>query len=455
MLNSTPSIKVICFSLLVAVAAFSGPQTAIAQAEVQVLIGKLQKSSGRAKADLLNQVSLAYRNTDRIKSLEYARLAYTASSEMKYTAGQALALKNEGICWFFIGNNDSAAYCYKEALAGFTRINDMKGISACYNNLGLIAQETGKYADALKFYERSAAMDRKLGDEIGVAQTTQNMADIYIYRGEYREALSLTNACLKIYTLQSDKSGIMGSLLNRAAIYDYLALYQESLRDYQHALGLSREINDKYTEIRLNSNLGVMYWHWQKPDIAMQYLTTALEMSDETDDAYNIDNTLKTMAEIYTSRKEYTRANDIYQKILNRNVKLDNKRQVAVIMTAIGRNLIELNEVDKALGYLNKSLEITTGLNTPYEKLENYRNLVIVNAILHNLRAADSLQDLFATTRAELMNRDSIAGYPGKYDAVSGIDDGSLPRAAKWTVSFVLVILVIVISVIAFKNKQA
>ena len=371
MLNSTPSIKVICFSLLVAVAAFSGPHTVKAQAEVQVLIGKLQKSNGRAKADLLNQVSLAYRNTDRIKSLEYARLAYTASSEMKYTAGQALALKNEGICWFFIGNNDSAAYCYKEALAGFTRINDMKGISACYNNLGLIAQETGKYADALKFYERSAAMDRKLGDEIGVAQTTQNMADIYIYRGEYRKALSLTNACLKIYTLQSDKSGIMGSLLNRAAIYDYLALYQESLRDYQHALGLSREINDKYTEIRLNSNLGVMYWHWQKPDIAMQYLTTALEMSDETDDAYNIDNTLKTMAEIYTSRKEYARANDIYQKILNRNVKLDNKRQVAVIMTAIGRNLIELNEVDKALGYLNKSLEITTGLNTPYEKLEN------------------------------------------------------------------------------------
>ncbi|MFN8134016.1 MAG: hypothetical protein U0Z17_01850 [Bacteroidales bacterium] len=53
---------------------------------------------------------------------------------------------------------------------------------------------------------------------------------------------------------------------------------------------------------------------------------------------YNIDNTLKTMAEIYTSRKEYARANEIYQKILNRNVKLDNKRQVAVIMTAIGRN---------------------------------------------------------------------------------------------------------------------
>ena len=454
MLNSKRLIKVIRFSLLVAVMAFGRPAAAIAQDEVQVLVGKMQKSTGREKADLLNQVSLAYRNTDRLKSLEYARLAYKTSSELTYTAGQALALKNQGISWFFIGNNDSATYCYKEALAGFVRIGDMKGISACYNNLGLIAQETGKYPEALRFYERSADMDRKLGDEIGVAQTTQNMADIYIYQGEYQKALALTNACLKIYTVQSDKSGIMGSLLNRAAVYDYLALYQESLRDYQHALRLSREINDKYTEIRLNSNLGVMYWHWQKPDIAMQYLTTALEMSDENDDAYNIDNTLKTMAEIYTSRKEYARANDIYQKILNRNVKLDNKRQVAVIMTAIGRNLIELNEVDKALGYLNKSLEITTGLNTPYEKLENYRNLVIVNAILHNFRAADSLQDVFATTRAFLMDRDSLAANNKQNITGSNVDNCSMPIALKWAMSFLLILAVIAISVVAFRNSK-
>lgn len=439
---------------MIAVMSFSRPATAIAQDDVQVLIGKIQNSTGRAKADLLNQVSVTYRNTDRLKSLEYARLAYKASSGLKYTAGQALALKNQGICWFFIGNNDSATYCYKESLAGFTRIRDMKGISACYNNLGLIAQETGKYPEALRFYERSAEMDRKLGDEIGVAQTTQNMADIYIYRGEYQKALALTNACLKIYTDQADKSGIMGSLLNRAAIYDYLALYQESLRDYQHALRLSREINDKYTEIRLNSNLGVMYWHWQKPDIAMQYLTTALEMSDENDDAYNIDNTLKTMAEIYTSRKEYARANDIYQKILNRNVKLDNKRQVAVIMTAIGRNLIELNEVDKALGYLNKSLEITTGLNTPYEKLENYRNLVIVNAILHNFKIADSLQDLFATTRAQLMDRDSLPGTSKVNFADKGKNDSQIPAAAKWAMSIILLTLVVIISVAAFRGNK-
>ncbi|MFN8134018.1 MAG: hypothetical protein U0Z17_01860 [Bacteroidales bacterium] len=141
MLNNNYSIKVISFSLLVAVMALFSPAAAKAQDEVQVLVGKIQKSSGRVKVDLLNQVSLAYRNTDRFKSLEYARLAYESSSEIKYTAGQALALKNQGICWFFIGNNDSAAFCYKEALAGFTRINDMKGISACYNNLDLLPRK--------------------------------------------------------------------------------------------------------------------------------------------------------------------------------------------------------------------------------------------------------------------------------------------------------------------------
>ena len=69
-------------------------------------------------------------------------------------------------------------------------------------------------------------------------------------------------------------------------------------------------------------------------------------MSDENDDAYNIDNTLKTMAEIYTSRKEYARANDIYQKIPVSYTHLDvYKRQVFGFFGCKPRNNFELVDV--------------------------------------------------------------------------------------------------------------
>ena len=217
---------------------------------------------------------------------------------------------------------------------------------------------------------------------------------------------------------------------------------------------LSRELKDKYMEIMVNSNLGVMYWHWGKPEKAMQYLTTALEMSDESDDAYNIDNTLNTIAEIYTSQKKYVEANEIYQKILNRNVEMDNKRKVALIMTAIGRNLIELNEIDKALGYLNKSLEITVGLKTPLESLENYRNLAYASAILHNFKAADSLLDIYADTYTEIYNSDSIVGNRILKIKMEERTLSPFTDTNKWIIAFLLLIAIVMMSVLAFRDKN-
>jgi len=429
------------------------PVQMIAQDEAAPLIDKIQKTVGNKKADLLNEISVVYRKTDRYKSMDYARQAFVLSVENNYLPGKAMAKKNEGICWFFVGNNDSAKLCYKEAVEIFAKVNDKKGISACYNNLGLIEQETGKYDEAIGFYQRSVEMDHALGDEIGVALTLANISDIHIYRGEFIMALALINQNIAICTKQNYKPGILTGYSSRGAVYDYLRKYDNSEKDYSVALDLAREQKDKYMEILVNSNLGVMHWHWGKPESAMKYLTKALEMSDAADDAYNIDNTLKTMAEIYTSQNKYIQANEIYQKILNRNVEIDNKRQVAVIMTAIGRNLIELNEIDKALGYLYKSLEITVGLKTPLELLENYKNMAYANAILHNFKTADSLQDLFAETFTELYNSDSIAGnrkvkMNPEVRSLSPVNETN-----KWIIAFLLFTLIVMISVFAFRDK--
>lgn len=444
---------VFCCRLLFAFFAMVAPAALFAQDDATALIQKLAFTKGTAKVDLLNEISVVYRNSDRLKALDFAHQAYQSSVAANYLPGQALARKNEGICWFFIGSNDSAILCYKQALGIYTKLKDLRGISACNNNIGLIAQETGKYEEALKFYQRSIDIDRELKDAIGMAQTQENMADIYIYRGDIRKAMTLTNDCLRIYTEQSYKPGIMASYVNRGSEYNYLKLFQESKRDFESALKLAVELKDKYYEKMVNSNLGVMYWHWAKPEIAMQYLTTTLEMSDESDDAYNIDNTLKTMAEIYTSQKEYVKANDIFQKILNRNIELENQRQVAVIMTAIGRNLLELNEIDKAVGYLNKSLEITVGLDTPFELLENYRNLVHANSILHNFKAADSLQDLFANTYAQISKDNSLSRNtkPATKDDIRNNHPNSEP--VKWMIAIMLLILIFILSALAFGKK--
>lgn len=159
------------------------------------------------------------------------------------------------------------------------------------------------------------------------------------------------------------------------------------------------------------------------------------------------------MSEIYTSKKEYALSNDILQKVLKKYEVMDNKRGEAKVLTSLGRNLIELNELDKALGYLNKSLEITVELNTPFEKLENYRNLAHAQAILHNFRTADSLQDLFAETYSGLFNMDSIAGTRETKQKNIRIEPSTSSNASNWLVAFLLFIIILMMSVFAFPKK--
>lgn len=424
------------------------------QDEAMPLLEQIQKAKGVEKINLLNNVSVIYRKTDRYKSIDFARQAFKLAEEINYLPGIALALKNEGIGWFFIGNNDSAKLCYNQALEVFTRIDDQKGMSACYNNLGLVSQETGKYSEALKYYQYSMDIDQKLGDKIGVALTKANCADILIYQGNSRKALSLTNEVIAIYRNQSYKEGLMTSLINRAAIYDNLKQFDDAITDQEAAIRLAKELKDTYHEAMALSNMGLVVFHKGKPDEALAILNQALALSDGDDEGYDILNTLWIMSEIYASKKEYEKSNDILQKLLKRFEVIDNKRKEAKVLTSLGRNLMELNEIDKAIGYLSKSLELTVSINARYELLENYRNLAQANAILHNFSAADSLQDLFAEIYSDLDNSDSLADLKKKRSQLNNENVTSSSTTSDWIIAFSLILIVMILSISVFRRKK-
>jgi len=142
------------------------------------------------------------------------------------------------------------------------------------------------------------------------------------------------------------------------------------------------------------------------------------------------------------------------QKLLKKYEIIDNKREEAKVLTSLGRNLIELNEIDKALGYLSKSLEITLALNAPYELLENYRNLAHAQAILHNFSTADSLQDLFAETYSGLFNSDSIAEIRRKNRMSGEIIQPSTSSLSDWIIAFLMFALIMILSVLMYNRNN-
>jgi tetratricopeptide (TPR) repeat protein len=428
------------------------PIRLLAQDEALPLLQKMQKSKGNEKVDLLNEISAVYRKTDRDKSMEYAKQAFKLAVENKYLPGQALAKKNEGICWFFYGNNDSAKICYNQSLIAFTKTGDKKGMSACYNNLGLIAQGTGKYDEAIKYYELSIEKDYQIGDELGVAATKGNIVAIYVFKGNTKAALNLSNDILNMSRNHSDYNGIMNTLLNRASIYDNLNRTDEATADLEEAIRIAKKQKDKYIESLAMSNLGFVTWHKGNPEEALKILNQVLELNDQSEEEYEVLNALWIMSDIYASKKEYVRSNEILQKILKKYEEIDDSRQEARVLTSLGRNLIELNEIDKGLGYLTQSLKISIEIDALTEKLENYRNLSHAYAILHDLKAADSIQDAFAELYSDLFKNDSTSA---SQEVITIANDRNLPNTSgfsRWVIAFLLFVIIVFLSLFGFKK---
>jgi len=425
-----------------------------AQEETVPLLQRLSKVQGTGKVDVLNELSAIYRKTDRLKALDFAEDAYRLSVKYNYNPGKALALKNQGICRFFMGNNDSALICYNQSLAIYTSLNDEEGKSACYNNLGLVSQETGKYDEALKYYQLSIDLDRKRGDEIGMAQAYDNVIDVYIYKGFSDKALKVLNEVLFIYKKHNDSTGTLRSLVNRAAIKNNLGKYDEAFQDQVIALKFAENLKENYYRIMVYSNMGLVKWHMGNPDTALILLNIALGMSDEADNSYSILNSLWIESEIFSFQRKFDKSNEILFKILKRYEEMGNVRQVATVLTSLGRNLMQTNELDKAIGYFTKSLEITQSIDAKYEMLDNYRNLAYAQAITHNFAAADSTQDLFAHTYFILMQNDSVSEDNLLNTNTINNEEVLSNPTSNWIIAFLLLILIIILSVIGYSQKS-
>lgn len=427
------------------------PKISLSQENETALIQKMNHAQGKEKVDLLNQLSVDSRKSDRYAALKYASNAYQEAKTINYTAGCALAKKNQGIIWFFMESYDSAISAYKEALACYKQINDAKGESAIYNNLGLIFQERSNYDMAVEWYERSIEIDKTLHEEAGISSTKGNIAAIYIYQGYYLKALALLNEIVAIETKLSRKPELANALINRAAVYDNLKRFPEALTDLSKAESIAISENDSFQQVQIYSNLGLVYFHLKKPEEALKWLNKALTINDDTNESSEIISALWVMADIYTSQEKYAESNEILQRVLKLGEEAGNKVREARALTSLGRNLMEMNEIDKAIGYFTKSLEITKAYHLRSESLENYRNLAQAEAVMHNFSISDSLTEQYAILYNEL--------YTPKSDEtdLSAERSKQMPTIASpadWIIAFSLIILICLLSVKGFVHKS-
>lgn len=261
-----------------------------------------------------------------------------------------------------------------EALLLAERLNDSVGLATAYAHKGHNYSALGLDTLALEMYGLARDLKKRNKDRAGEARLIYNMGLVYFNQADYRRANDCNQRAYEVFAEEKD-SFLMAKMLNSIGInHMYLSQYPQSLEAYLKAKGIYEdlELTDDLEYVNINSNIGLLYAHLEKFELAGKYQKYALEGYQKQGFMVGEANALTNLGRLETQNGRPEAAIGLYEKALSIMQEIHNERGQASALTNIGIAYVELKEYQEAIPYFEGTREI-------YEKLNNHNNLSIVH----------------------------------------------------------------------------
>jgi tetratricopeptide (TPR) repeat protein len=207
--------------------------------------GEAKKAASSLVLEFMSVLN-GYLNTKGYWSEYQLRLQQSieAAEMLEDRKQKAVWIHNLGIIAQRTGEYDEARKFYRQSLKIDQELGDMSGVSKSLHILGVLAQDTGEYDEACKFYQQSLEIFQELGDMSGVSCSLHNLGALAQATREYDEARRLYQQSLKIFKDQGDKSGVSKSLHQLGILAQDTGEYDEARKLYQQSLEINQELGD-------------------------------------------------------------------------------------------------------------------------------------------------------------------------------------------------------------------
>lgn len=188
------------------------------------------------RIDLLNTLSLEYKNTDIDRSEKLAHEAIRLSRNLKHARLEARSMHTLATIYYLTARYPEGLRYYLLSVKIRADLKDSSNLAKGYNNIALIHFEQRNYDESLRFHEKSIAIKKSRNDLNGLASSYGNVGNIYQHLGS--EANS------------SGKRKMADSLLSIASEYQEKAkeiqekLVAENTSEARYQLGLAGTFNN-------------------------------------------------------------------------------------------------------------------------------------------------------------------------------------------------------------------
>lgn len=316
--------------------------------------------------DLLSK-SKALFSEDPAKAVTVAAQARDLARTIKFEKGEAIALKNIGIGYYF----------------------------------------QQKHVEALDNWNQSLAIYQKMGDEVGISNLLNNISAVYKDQGDDAKALEYCLQAMKLAEKTGDKLRMFSSYTTVAGIYHNTG--NPKTIDYlMKALPISKEIGDKASEAVLLGNIGEFYYDQKEYDKALPFYKNVIGIENASASAAFAYNGI---GKIYLQQKAYSQALQNHEKALDIAKKLGNKQQEFLALRGTANVYFQLANYPIAFSYYNQAKalgeeikstvdlkDLYQEMSDAYAKVDDYQNAYVyktkyadVKDIIYNDETAKKL----------------------------------------------------------------
>ena len=155
-----------------------------------------------------------------------------------------------------------------------------KNVASAWNQLAVVLQQLGRYAEAIDAYKHALSINEKRGDTLGVAINQLNQSNVHYATGQYPEAFRLSFAALATSTSIDDTYGIILVHSNLGQMFRQVGNYAAARQHLDTTFAMLKDLDAPELHIPTYEFLGRLEQVEKNHAAAEQAYLTALQLAE-------------------------------------------------------------------------------------------------------------------------------------------------------------------------------
>ena len=237
---------------------------------------------------------------------------------------------------------------------------------------------------AIDQYQVALDFANKLDDKNAIMKIKRMMGNIYSDQYETDKALSFLRDAYKLSKEIGNKSGIANALNGLGGFFFERRVGDSARYYFKNAYEIKKDLGDKKGLIGITNNIGLVHWLFDNnPDSAIIDFEESISIQEELE-LQGGTAPLSNLGIIYHNKGDFKKSKEYYDKVLEINSAVDDKKGLGFIKYWIGKHYVSLFEHEKAIAYLTESYQLNDELGIERWKANSLRELIICNDYLGN-----------------------------------------------------------------------